>query len=302
MKTWKQILICTLMFTILEVLMQVGPAEAQSYSTINSKLKLYCADLPNNTKSLARLQITKTGEVNVELLDGDTEIEKIRKVIKKNQKRINTLKKIRQENSPSENVQAYINIYKYVFEKPFTGSADKMIAGINKLIKALNEEIADLEDDLVNIDLCLRGELPPPEAGTAQVINLEFIHPDFNVPYHMFGLGFTGRVAKKAISGSFCVSAAKAYRSVPKFPYEAQWTTFRNPCSWGYQTNFRNWPFCSASQVTGIEHSVLGWFDVGYNEFGPDEDELEDMQEKLADIGPINIRVPTPKSPCRKKS
>jgi hypothetical protein len=232
-------------------------AMAQDYIPIDDTRGLYCFDVPGGDPMVVRL-VNDT----VSNIDPVTEIVRLRKRIKRNNKRERTLKRLRKAQLPSENVKAYKVIYKYVFGKKFKGSREKALRKLNKLLRALRRDTAKLSDQLLAIEACERGELPDPSGGYLQVVEFPFTHPDFGVTYYMFGIGIVYSNVKKKGSNSVCVSLEDNYSTNwPEFPEETQRTPARNPCGSLYGYIFRNYPICSGSLINGDKNGGIIWVD-----------------------------------------
>jgi hypothetical protein len=279
-------------------------AEAQAYAAINTKLKLYCVDLPDDTTLLARVTSTN-GQINTLPVDPDLEAAAIRKVIKQYQKKIATLRVIKRENDPTQaqldTVRKVLNfvVNNDVFQPP---KPNRILESISKLIGQLKSMIDSLENDILQIEACLRGELPPAEGGSPMVINYPFIHPDYNEVWQIFGVGFLGFINKKATYGDFCVSAQQTFDGVAKFPKETHFRVGRNACIQFYPSSFRKFPFvCGAAAINGNANTVVGIFDPAIDRNGPSASSLERMESLIESVGPINVRPWTKKTPCRTK-
>lgn len=277
-------------------------AQGQSYSEIDSNLGIYCADLPDGTNAVVSLT-SKGGLYNTKPIDPADAIKAIRKEMKEDQKKVSTLKKIKHDNDPTANLNTLKKIYTFMSDEGFTGTKpNKIFNAISKLITDLNERIKDLEEALKIVDRCAKNEdlIPPPQPGSAQVISFPFTHPDYGTEQIMRGLGVTGTLNKKAISGTLCVATSKPHSTLQTFPNESQLTIQRNPCLIFFQTAFRNFPFCSY----GNKNTGTAWFsvtDVGFSLDAFDDDERGKLERKLAFYAPIHIRAPSKKHPCRLK-
>ncbi len=279
-------------------------ATAEPYTTIDSDLGLYCEKNLDDTQSLVRATYNKkTGAMTVTGIDPELELAAIRKLIKTNQKKVGTLRKIKRDNDPTRDIKTLFKLAKYVSDDGFSQTKpNKVYKAISGLINQLNARIDELLGVLEMIERCRDNQdvIPPPQPGSAEVITFSFVHPDYRTVEVMRGLGVTAVLDKKAITGQLCISTSKVHGTLSKAPYESLRTVTRNPCLIFWQTNFRKYPFCSY----GPENTAITWFsstDVGFSSSPVDEDERARLEGKLAHYGPINVRVPSKKYPCRVK-
>jgi len=288
------------------------PAKAQSYKTIDDNLDLYCADLPDGTNSVVRV-ISNNGLHTATPVDPEAEKANIIKLRKDLQKRISALAKIKKHYEPASDISKLKKSFKFIADEIVTelesdGSLDKVTpAKIHKKISAmialLKQRLTELQEAIEIIDRCVRNEdlIPPPTAPTAGVITFMFNNPDYGNLEVMRGLGVTAILNKKREYGSVCVGAAKVHGRVPIFPREAEYVVRRNPCLMFFQTAFRNFPICHYGAHIDTAVAWFGTTDAGFSQSAVDEKELKTLNNKIASFGPINVRIPTKKKPCRTK-
>ena len=299
--------------TIVAVFIAILPLQvnAQSYSTIEGSLSLYCADLPDGTNSVVRITDNK-GQYNVLPVDPEAEKAAILKLRKSTQKRITSLSKLRKNYDPSSDFAKLKSIYKFVSGELADGveaSEDfdqtkphKIYKKISEMIFLLKARLDELQFAIETIDRCVNNEdlIPPPVPLSSEVIIFDFTHPDYGTIETMRGLGATATLHKKRSRGSVCVSFEKASLSIAKFPKETEVLLVRNPCIFFFQTTFRNFPFCHYGAHPDL---AVGWFgSTNFGFGGPvSVSEKDSLERKLAGYGKITLRAPTKKKPCRTK-
>lgn len=287
-------------------------AIAQSYSTIDGSLSFYCADLPDGTNAVVKID-NANGQYNVTPVDPKAAIESILKLRKSIQKRINALSQIKKDYDPSTDLSKIKSIFKFVTGEIADGveasdSLDKtkphnIYKKISEMISMLKLRLEDLKFALEAIDRCVKGEdlIPSPHSAVSEVISFPFTHPDYGSLEVMRGLGATAILHKKRIMGSLCVSFEKAHISIAKFPKESEVRLVRNPCIFYFQSTFRNYPFCHYGSHVDQAVAWFGSTNFGFSQSVFDDKERASLEKKLAGYGKITLRAPTKKKPCRTK-
>lgn len=287
-------------------------AYAQSYSTIDGELGLYCADLPDGTNAL--VNVTRSNGLYItNTLDSKAEIAKIVKLRKTIQQRISALNGMKRDYDPSADGTKLRQIYKFVANEIINDvdnddsldntKPSQIYKKLSALISQLKLRLKDLQYAIETIERCLRNEdlIPPPQAISSEVIYFPFTHPDYRTTEWMRGIGVTAILHKKRSTGVVCVSSAKSGTLVNKFPKETAMSVWKNPCLLFWQRTFRNYPFCHY----GVnQHTAVGWLgstNVGFSQSAVDEDDIAQLQRKLDGHAPIIVRAPTKKKPCRTK-
>lgn len=283
---------------------------AQSYQSIDSNLALYCADLPNATNLVVRI-VSNNGLYTVSPVDPEAEKATIIKMRRDLQKRIKTLKSIKNDYEPSSDLGTLKKSLKFIREDILTemesdASLDtvtpsKIYKKIGAMIDALKIRLDQLQIAIETIDKCVRDEnlIPTPISASPEIIIFEFIHPDYGTKQIMRGLGISAILHKSRSYGSVCVGAAKVIGRIPVFPKEAEFRVNRNPCLGFYQNSFRNFPFCHY----GVNvNSAVSWFsfsEPGFSQSAVTQSEMTTFENRLANVAPIHVRFPTKKNPCR---
>lgn len=302
----------SILFTIMSVAVGPSASHAQSYSTIDDELGLYCADLPDATNMVVSVT-ENAGLYTINPLDPEAEKANIIKIRKQIQKRVSALASIKRDYDPSADGAKLKQVYKFVINEVIneldsdntleSTKPNKIFNKISLMILELKNRLSELDEAIETIDRCIRNEdlIPPPEAPSIQVIAFPFKHPDYGTTEIMRGVGVTAILHKKRYIGTVCVSAEKVNLRIPKFPKEAAVGVVRNPCLAFFQTSFRNFPIC---QYGTNPNTAVGWIgsssaSVGFSSTF-DDDDLKTLT-KYAEFHKFTVRIPTKKKPCRTK-